>query len=150
MHWALMNPYTDVAPSAEPAAFSTPPVSLWFCITFILAFGGISVAWCQFEVAQSYGEFCGIGQFPLVWGFGFLLYPAYVLCLISHAGVDDNFSMWVFYFYPILFLSTYYVTTIWLACRSKRNYAIWIFCVSYVVSVVLNYFNFIFVGMLHV
>ena len=144
----MSNPFATlggVTLRSNKPSFKYGPVSFWCCLLAILAFGSGSLAWCQTNAAQDYGEFCGIGHFPIAWAAGFLVYPAYVLCLIS---VGFKGGGGVLCFYPVLFHLLYYLGTLWFAFRERMKYPVSVFVAPYLISLALNFFNFMLVGVL--
>ena len=144
----MKNPYEPPRAADSPSLGPAPQACqtiFWRVVAVILIVGIASIIGRQWGLENSYGKFGGFGHFPIVWAGGFLVFPGYILGLLSFGGGD-----WILCLFVALFMLGYYLGTIFLAFKNRMKNPITIFTVSYLASLGLNFLNFIFVGLLHI
>ena len=128
---------TDLNPSDSYLAY-------WFLLLLIVLLGTASII-VRNGLSDNFGHYGGFGHFPIVWLGGFTVYPGYVHALFSHSGGD-----WVLCWIVGGFHSGYYVIANWIAFKNRRKTPFVTFMIFYFTSLIINLFNFVFLGVLHV
>lgn len=122
-------------------------VSFWICVVLILIIGLCSITGRQWGMTHNYGVYGGYAHFPIIWLGGFAIFPGYI-----HGLIQDSLSFrgdWVLCSFVAVFMLLFYLTTILWSFKCKDR-AMKIFAISYLLSLGINFFNFIFVGLLHI
>ena len=142
----MIDPYAPskfpVEPASEASVSSTP---FWVCATLIGIVGLGSLIGRLIGMRADYGQFGGYGHFLAVWLGGFAVYPGYIHGLLTFQGGD-----WVLCFTVALLNMAYYVVVLAVAFKRRHKNTMIILLFSYLISLGLNFLNFIFVALLHI
>ena len=128
----------------------------WPAMAFIAVTGFLSIVGIQ-NGQQRYEHFGGLAHFPLFWLAVFTILPGYIYSLITYpcrfnGGLFDTLVLnpgeFAFYAVVAMVMAAFYTGTVYLAFRFRPN---WIkpLGLLYLLSIAINFLNFIFVSLHH-
>ena len=129
----------------------------WPAMTFIAVAGFLSVVGIQ-NGQQRYGHFGGLAHFPFIWLAGFTIFPGYAYSLITYPcrfneGLFDalvlNPGEFTFYALVAIVMAAYYAATLYFAFRLRPNLFKTV-GLLYLLSIAVNFVNFVFVTLHHI